>query len=855
MPFVPDGQLEYEPWMHDFTAANGSRIHGLTLASVGASGGFAYVADPAGAARTVQRFAASANGVTRGHILNLELGETGNLTEFTHEFADQWFECEMYLNWNSEATSAKVLTCGIFLSASAAVELALISAVNGGRCRIDLSDGTNSSSAGAVFTQNTWKLIRFHYRASTGASDGVAECWIGNLDGSGMTLVHSKTHNITTKASYIFYGCRDTNFTGSIATYVATVATMRQATIDRFDLANAAWCVKDGGLPLATAGISQTAAGFAIHWHPSVYDNAWTVADDVECDIEFVAGDYDDATFPGAGTSSAAGCALPSADEFCGSFQISGLTAGTLYSARIRTYRAAVPGTKRNGPVFQFRTLPSAASTLEFVASFCQKSEAMGPLAAGFMADEGNAILFQAIDGDLYYLDKSAATYYPTSLSPVQTQQEWLRDVVQTVFMQSRFAILNARKHAIVSKQDDHDACEDGWDQGYVKGYVTDANPAGLDGLDRGLLCTDDDLNAAAITRGELYDYAQEAWFKLMGRGDLAVSDAGTAWHDRTHYGYVETGYSALCFLDTRRFQDNTGDQPFSGGAKTFLGADQLAYWLAYFAACTKANVLIFSPANLTDAHLIAGDSWQDETWRIAEWQAIEAALQANANVQRVYLFSGDRHATIVDTRKYDGQWGRSGYAFAKMVGHFRIGPIASGAHIGSVPQANVIYSGYFGATQSGEPSKGYGRFSLNESTGVITWKAIQGETGAIVASGQLPLSATAADVAPVTGGTLIKAGRYAMISLHASNNSATTLYYLKAYDLGRVPVEGTDTPAQVFALPAGFAGILAMPAEGLQFNNGIAFSASTAASGSGGGVPDPEDVIITLGTEKLPNA
>lgn len=737
MPIPPDAQIELETWMHSFTAANGARIHGLSTDSVGASGSYAFAADPAGAARHVMRYAASANGVTRAHVLNITIGETGDTVSFTDTFSDLWFECEMYLNWNSEAASAKILSFAKFLNDAATVALATISMANGGNCRIDVDGGGNSSSTGGI-TQNTWKLMRVHYRASTGASDGVAELWIGNLDGSGMTLIHSHAHNNTTACGRIWFGCQDTGFTGSIATYIATIAIMRQATIARFGLENTAWCVKDGGLPLATVGISQTGAGFAVHWHPSVYDNAWTVADDVNCDIEYVAGDYNDATFPGSGTSTASGVALPSANEFCGSFTISGLTAGTLYSARLRTYRAATPGTKRNGPVFQFRTLPAVASVLEFVHSFCQKAAAMGPLSPGIIAAEGNTIDFQVFGGDWYYLDKSSATYYPTSFSPVRTQQEWLRDVVQSTFMLSRFQILSSRKHAILIQQDDHDACEDGWDQGYVKGFVTAANPTGLDGLDRALLCTDSDLNAAGVTRGQLYDYAQEAFYKLIGRGNLGVAYAGSAWHDRAEHRKIETGASLLAFLDTRRFQDGTGDQPFSGAVQTFLGADQLAYWIDVFETTTKANVLIFSPSNLTDANLIGGDSWQDQAWRRAEWHDLEAALLGNANVKRVYLFSGDRHATIVDARKNDGQWGRSGYAFSKMVGHFRIGPVGSGAHFGSVPSGNVLYSGNFGATQTGEPSKGYGRFRLNETTGAITWKAIN-DAGTVSAQGGSP--------------------------------------------------------------------------------------------------------------------
>lgn len=743
MPIAPDSQIEFEPWMHAFTAANGARFCGLSTDSVGALGSYAFVADPGGGGRLVLRYAAQSAGVIRAHVLNVTSGELGDTVSLTDTYGDLWFECEMRLDWNSEASSFKVLTFFKFLNDAATVALAQISMANGGNCRIDVDSNGNSASSGGI-TQNTWKLMRGHYRASTGTSDGIAELWIGNLDGSGMTLVHSHAHNNTTKVGRVWFGCQDTGFAGSIAAYVATISIMRQSTIDRFNLENEAWCVKDGGLPFCTCGLSQTEAGFAVHWHPSVYDDAWTVADDVECDIEYVIGDYNDTSFPAAGTSTAAGCPLPSADEFCGSFTISGLTANTLYSARLRTYRAAAPGTKRDGPVFQFRTLPAVATTLEFVHAFCQKVAVMNPLSPGVMAAEGNAIDFEVFSGDWYYLDRSAATYYPTSFAPVQTQQEWLRDVPLSTIMLSRFQILSARKHAILIQQDDHDACEDNWNAGYVKGFVTASNPLGSDGLDRAQLCTDVDLNAAGITRGQLYDYAQEGWYKLFGRGHIGVAYPGASWHDRADHRKIETGASLFAFLDTRRFQDDVGNQPFSGGAQTFLGADQLAYWLDQFQTTTKENVLIFSPANISDANLIAGDSWQDRAWRRAEWHQIEAALMANQNVRRVYLFSGDRHATIVDRRSKDGQYGRAGTSFDKMVGHFRIGPLASGTHLGGVPTEDVIYSGNFGATQQGEPSKGYGRFTLNEATGIIFWSAIN-DLGETLASGSLGTSPSVA--------------------------------------------------------------------------------------------------------------
>ncbi len=823
MPFPPDCQLEYEPWMHDFTSeVRGNRIHGLGVDTNG-SGSYAFAADPGSSSREVMRFVCTTAAARRGHIFNVEIKESG-ATSATDDFSDIWIEAEMRLDWNSETAASKIHSFIRFFNEAGTVELATISMANGGNCRIDLSDLTNSSSSGNEIPENTWKLFRCRWKASTGSSDGIAEFWLSDLDGSNRSLVHSKTHDIQTNCGRIFVGNVRTGFTGNTATYVANVAIHREATLDRFSLDDEVWCVKDGGLPLWTTMVSQTQASFSLHWHPSVHDAAWTTNDDVTSEIEYVAGDYTDSTFPGSGTTTASGVALPSSDEFCGSFNISSLTAGTLYSARIKTWSPTAGVTRYVGPVFQFRTLPATPSLLTIITEFCQKVEEYMPLSDGDIAAEGNVISFRVFHGDHYYVDQSGASDPPTSWAPVTTKQEWLRDYIRVALL-SRFCILANRKSAKFLQDDDHDAGINNWDQGWVKGFVTTQNSSGDDGPDRdnispdsdhqglvggtltvsfnenggspdtitrasGSFITDgfladmhlnvtgsasnngnyniesvaaltltlratDDVTAEAsvsctlagsLTKGMVYDRFQEAYHILLRKAYFGLAYNGSSWHDRAEHRYVETGFTALCFFDTRRFRDDDGTdgKPFSNSAKTLLGKDQADYWVDYFTnTCTKQNVIICSASNFSDLHLSGGDNWQDESeWR-AEWFAIEDAIMGNNSIQKVILLSGDRHATVIERRNKTGQWNRTGSPFSKLVGHARVGPKSAGLvpsyDTETITQDVALASDMGAGGVDGRPAKGYGRIVFDEGSGSIQWKAIQ-DDGTVEGQGQYTL-------------------------------------------------------------------------------------------------------------------
>lgn len=99
-------------------------------------------------------------------------------------------------------------------------------------------------------------------------------------------------------------------------------------------------------------------------------------------------------------------------------------------------------------------------------------------------------------------------------------------------------------------------------------------------------------------------------------------------------------------------------------------------------------------------------------------------------------------------------------------------------------------------------------------------------------------------------------AKRVALTSLHASNIGAgAALQYLKVYDKASAAAEGTDTPVLTFVLPVDFNGPLAIPANGIQFNAGIAISASEALTGAAGTTPGANEVIVNGSYRTLANA
>lgn len=733
MPFAPESQIELSPpyvltYQHPVTS---NRVNGLGTNQANGGGAPTHVANPDGGSDLVIRTRAASNNAESELIFNMAYLPTDwdlqGIQAPQEEFDDLLIEARLRLDWQGiAALPTRIQGIFSFLNEAGTTRIGSVAMANGGRIRVDDSVTGNSSTAGAEITEDTWHTITARYKASTGATDGLIQVWV---DGDSK-IVH--VHNNTTQVGRTGCGSRNVGFgANNIDLFIRHVAFVRQSTLDRFsDLQIGSLMVTDPGMGILL-DVSGDSVSIGCHWHPSVHNDAWRTANDVVFDVEYVAGTYDDQSFPGSGTTITSTVALPSASEWCGVQTVTGLTEGA-WSARCRAYSAAAgPGSAYIGPVLNFKTLPSTAGVIRIAPYFCQQPEFYGHVHPKLIASQ--SIDFAVSEGDEFYNDSTPQA----STHPSGTKQSFLRALLH-VFIRNPFKALQSRRVPTFMLPDDHDVCENNWHQGYVLGFSTAYNLAGDSGGDRLALADDAILAGAGYTKGNVYDAGGQAWHDLIAKGYLNPAYAGTAWHDRAHHRKIVMPNCLGLAVDSRRFQSRDGNDPFCDGSNpTFLGPHQMDWLQAEIAAWTGAGLILFSPSNLSDLHVI-NDGWHSESAWQAELHTIEGWIMANAFIEWVYYVSGDRHATAMDRRNKDGQYGRSGTSFPKLVASIRIGPAGAGAvpsFFGETITEDVDFVTTFGSTAAGRPAKGFGVLELDTRDGRMTVQAISSDTGAAVFS------------------------------------------------------------------------------------------------------------------------
>ncbi len=99
---------------------------------------------------------------------------------------------------------------------------------------------------------------------------------------------------------------------------------------------------------------------------------------------------------------------------------------------------------------------------------------------------------------------------------------------------------------------------------------------------------------------------------------------------------------------------------------------------------------------------------------------------------------------------------------------------------------------------------------------------------------------------AATTNATGVKGSPGQLHSVLAGNTD-TSACYLKLYDKATAPTVGTDTPVQVYPVPA--SGVVTLtPATPLDFSKGIAFALTTGAADSDTTAVSASKVIVNLG-------
>lgn len=95
------------------------------------------------------------------------------------------------------------------------------------------------------------------------------------------------------------------------------------------------------------------------------------------------------------------------------------------------------------------------------------------------------------------------------------------------------------------------------------------------------------------------------------------------------------------------------------------------------------------------------------------------------------------------------------------------------------------------------------------------------------------------------TNATSVKASAGQIYSIAATNSNAA-VRYLKLYNKASAPTVGTDTPVQVYMLPAGGGIALSIPV-GMAFATGIAFAITSGAADSDSGTVLANENIVSL--------
>lgn len=98
---------------------------------------------------------------------------------------------------------------------------------------------------------------------------------------------------------------------------------------------------------------------------------------------------------------------------------------------------------------------------------------------------------------------------------------------------------------------------------------------------------------------------------------------------------------------------------------------------------------------------------------------------------------------------------------------------------------------------------------------------------------------------AATTNATSVKASAGQVYSIVATNTNASARY-LKLYNKASAPTVGTDTPVQVYMLPAGGGVSIALPV-GMVFSTGIALATTTGAADSDTGAVAANEIIVNL--------
>ncbi|MFG0252022.1 MAG: alkaline phosphatase D family protein [Phycisphaerales bacterium JB038] len=455
-----------------------------------------------------------------------------------------------------------------------------------------------------VLPVGTWFDLLVHWRAATPTEPGLVEVWIDGAPVTDLQPDHQDERGVDKLR-------------------------LCAANIDR-DEASAAWvqwiawgeepshAVYRPALTLAqNRVVSAQVAAVLRHFHPGEYSSDW-LDEPVRAQIRYVEGEWppDDQT----GVLTAPPVTLDPDRLYTATSLLAGLTPGTEYAYKVRVFPEGEPDEAYEpAAVFHVRTLPNTPETVRFGWVVCHEQGGLGhPFKAyRFLAERGMDFIVHL--GDYIYNDMGTS-----DTGRASTTRGYLVEYLNSA--DDRYMPDFVQQRGLFMMWDDHEVW-DAWDFSWQD--PANDTPSVPD---------------PDITRFELFQRAKHAFNAWAGDGCLNLPVPGSDDQDylnREYYRSWETARCKFILLDTRSQQQRS--------IGFMIGAAQKAWLLDELAANTKPIVFLFTPSTWGDV-VYTFDNWNFGCFK-SQRDQIEAFFQHQTNRGRLFILSGDRHASFVHTR------------------------------------------------------------------------------------------------------------------------------------------------------------------------------------------------------------
>lgn len=666
----------------------------------------------------------------------------GTRTEFLAEHGGQYHEFEIEPQVANPTPRVAVWVA----YGPGSVELGRIT-IAVGKLRT-LVDGNQLEEPGTSISNNVRKVVTVFWKSAESGvpNSGDMRVWI---DGTEIPEIRQQ-HSVSTAYTEFRLGAAQVDVGSSNSDiWFFWHELAYEGAMEEFGWSPGSLRFRDRGLGQLRA-VGDTWAKVFVDWHPGVHKAAWFAANDLR--VRFY-GVKNGTWSPGDAAALTGPLEHGSATDWQSMHTITGLDpTAEFYTVKVRVFRNGREGIEYYESPHTLTIRPKNLTIPRPHRIGFGHCQGQGQYLKHFHVWNIRDVDEIWFIGDNIYNDASTAGVEPAGDETPCANTADLRRAYRRGPIYDRFFAEACRTKPFIPVLDDHDYAENDYTAAYRRGVPTQFNPLGLNGTayEANSLCTDPILNAAGVRVRQLIDQnrpaAKHVWFDglppglIGGSGDFNREPACTLGLCRD---------VLLAVLNTREYQDKVGNQPTSNGQPTMLGADQLAAWRQVFQTTTKPIIIILSGGAWCDL-AGGGDNWKD--FSPAERILLEQDLQNNPHVHAVFILCGDRHYTLVDRRREDGQNSRSGFSFSKMACTAQIGP-ALRAIMPAFQEAWNNEPGVLLAEDQGIPAGRYasmiGILNINPVLGTASVEVISAEDNTDIATFALDESLQAACATP----------------------------------------------------------------------------------------------------------